>query len=221
MTLVSLAGHGDPKSSPRLAVFEEKQTQEARDDSCPDVTSVLAGLSRHFLWQGTALAIALGMALAVVPHAARVRYALGCSTRVMLAVPTANSDRFEESASPLFRPHAPRLSSRRWPRDATPAHDGDGSLSGAVSLIQRRPCRWNASTLRGHAGSCRMMGAALLAASPGCARLQARFVGARAAARECVEVGAPEVSAGRHAIGAPAGIGASRCRSSWGGSGRR
>src|SRR4029079_5938903 len=73
----------------------------------PTWTSVLGWTLVHFLWQGTALAIALGMALAIVPRRfARVRYALGCSPlALMLAVPTATAWRLsdpQQPASPLF-----------------------------------------------------------------------------------------------------------------------
>ena len=73
----------------------------------PTWTAVLGWTLVHFLWQGTALAIALAMALTIVPRRfARVRYALGCSTlALMLAVPTATAWRLsdpQQPASPLF-----------------------------------------------------------------------------------------------------------------------
>ncbi len=90
----------------------------------PTWTSVLGWTLVHFLWQGTALAIALAMALTVVPRRfARVRYALGCSTlALMLAVPTATAWRLsdpQQPASPLFeaaRATSCRVRYRRRPR---------------------------------------------------------------------------------------------------------
>ncbi len=158
----------------------------------------------HFLWQGTALAIALGMALAVVPRRfARVRYALGCSTlALMLAVPTATAWRLSDpqrAGLAVVRARAARRLSCPMPAPAadiagTPARDVDGVARSERSADPAAtvPVRTHRS-VRGHAVDRRRVDdrrAALLAAPR--RRLVARprlaFVGARAAAREWQEV---------------------------------
>ena len=56
-------------------------------------TAVLGWTLIHFLWQGTAIALALAMALAVLPRrAARIRYAAGCfALLLMLIVPAVTA----------------------------------------------------------------------------------------------------------------------------------
>ena len=72
-------------------------------------TAVLGWTLIHFLWQGTAIALALAMALAVLPRrAARIRYAAGCfALLLMLIVPAVTAWQLadpSEPASPFFEP---------------------------------------------------------------------------------------------------------------------
>jgi beta-lactamase regulating signal transducer with metallopeptidase domain len=72
-------------------------------------TAVLGWTLIHFLWQGTAIALALAIALAVVPRrAARIRYAAGCfALLLMLIVPAVTAWQLadpSEPASPFFEP---------------------------------------------------------------------------------------------------------------------
>jgi hypothetical protein len=72
-------------------------------------TAVLGWTLIHFLWQGTAIALALAMALAVLPRrAARIRYAASCfALLLMLIVPAVTAWQLadpSEPASPFFEP---------------------------------------------------------------------------------------------------------------------
>ena len=50
-------------------------------------TAVLGWTLIHFLWQGTAIALALAMGLAVLPRrAARIRYAAGCFALLLMLI---------------------------------------------------------------------------------------------------------------------------------------
>src|SRR6266481_5218419 len=74
-----------------------------------NATHALGWALVHFLWQGTALAILLGIALTFTrPSAARTRYALGMLTLVaMLVLPIATAVRLYERGASLTAQDSP------------------------------------------------------------------------------------------------------------------